>query len=396
MNIVNKIKIFLSCPSDVIKEKKSLIRVINELNRTIGNEKNITLELCQWQTHVVPSMGRPQEIINEQMEPYDIYLGIMWKRFGSSTDIYGSGTQEEFERAYKSWKETNHPKIMFYFNKTPYALNNQEEIDQIKHVVEFQYKMRKLGLYREYNGQEEFENMIREHFILTIMQYGFDMIDQDVSESNNPYLLLRKQKLPIEIVDKLFDDTIILLSMIVEQRDPYRAGHQRQVASLAKYIAENIKLDNKQIAGVYYAGLIHDIGYIYIPLEFIIKPSKLSESEYDLIKVHPSYAYNLLKKTKYPWPIEQIIYQHHERINGTGYPNGLLGDKILVESKVLAVADVLAAMSCHRVYRPAPGIDYALKHIIEEKGILFDELVVEACAKLFHEDKQNFMKVIRY
>jgi HD-GYP domain-containing protein (c-di-GMP phosphodiesterase class II) len=171
----------------------------------------------------------------------------------------------------------------------------------------------------------------------------------------------------------------------VEARDPYTSGHQRRVADLARAIAQEMGLTEDQVDGIRMSGAIHDIGKISVPSEILSKPSKLSDLEFSLIKTHPIVGYNILKDIDFPWPIAEITLQHHERINGSGYPKGISGNEILLEAKILAVADVVEAIASHRPYRPAHTIDVALNEIVQNKGILYDPEVVAACLRVFKE-----------
>jgi len=179
--------------------------------------------------------------------------------------------------------------------------------------------------------------------------------------------------------------TINALSATVEARDPYTAGHQKRVSTLARSIAQEMGLPRETIDIIRMAGTIHDIGKIAVPAEILSKPTRLTPLEMDLLKTHSEAGYEILKDTGLPYPIAEMVYQHHERLNGSGYPRGLKGSEILLESCILAVADVVEAMSSHRPYRPALGIDATLKEIEENKGILYHPEVVDACLKLFKE-----------
>jgi PAS domain S-box-containing protein/putative nucleotidyltransferase with HDIG domain len=174
---------------------------------------------------------------------------------------------------------------------------------------------------------------------------------------------------------------------MVEARDPYTAGHQRRVTDLARAIATEIGLTKDQIEGIRMAGIIHDIGKIIVPAEILSKPSRLSIAEFEIIKTHPQVAHDILKEIDFPWPIAQIVLQHHERMDGFGYPLGIPGPEILMEARVLAVADVVEAMASHRPYRPALGVDKALEEISKGSGKSYDPEVVDACLKLFKEKR---------
>ncbi len=192
-------------------------------------------------------------------------------------------------------------------------------------------------------------------------------------------------ELHVDKLQKALSGTIQVVASTVEVRDPYTAGHQRRVAMLAKAMAEMMALSENQIEGIYMAGVVHDLGKIYVPAEILSKPSRLNDIEFNLIRTHSQVGYDLLKTIDFPWPIAQIVHQHHERLNGSGYPQGLSDEQILVEAKILCVADVVEAMASHRPYRPARGIDLALEHIQEEKNNLYDPLAVDCCMKLFTE-----------
>jgi len=179
--------------------------------------------------------------------------------------------------------------------------------------------------------------------------------------------------------------TIQVMVSAVEARDPYTAGHQVRVADLARAIATEMGLPQEQINGIHMAGTIHDLGKLSIPAEILSKPTKLSENEFSLIKEHSRGGYEILKNVESPWPLAQIVYQHHERMDGSGYPRNLKGNDILIEARIMAVADVVESMASHRPYRPAIGIEAALEEIEKNKGILYDDAVADACLRLFRE-----------
>lgn len=175
------------------------------------------------------------------------------------------------------------------------------------------------------------------------------------------------------------------MARTVEIRDPYTAGHQKQVAGLACAIARELGLSEDNVEGIRVAGIIHDVGKISVPSEILAKPTRLTELEFGIIKTHPEVGYDILKSIEFPWPIAQIVLQHHERMDGSGYLQGLSGEDILLEARILGVADVVEAMASHRPYRAGLGIDKALQEISQNKGILYDSNIVAACIKLFKE-----------
>jgi putative two-component system response regulator len=176
-----------------------------------------------------------------------------------------------------------------------------------------------------------------------------------------------------------FDGIAEAMGLMIEARDPYTAGHQRKVSEIANAVGLELGLPKNQIEGIRVAGLIHDIGKISVPAEILVKPSRLSDNEFLLMKEHPRVGYEILKNIKFPWPIAEAIYQHHERLDGSGYPHGLLAEEILIEAKILAVADVVEATSSHRPYRPSFGVRFALDEITRKQGLLYDREVVNAC-----------------
>lgn len=193
-----------------------------------------------------------------------------------------------------------------------------------------------------------------------------------------------------ERLQKILDGIIQAMALIVEMRDPYTAGHEQRVTKLACTIAKAMGLSEEQIEGIRVSGTMHDIGKMYVPAEILSKPGQISEDEFAMIRTHPNVGHDILKTIEFPWPVAQIVFQHHERMDGSGYPQGLSGKEIMLEARILAVADVVEAMSSHRPYRPALGIGKALKEISMNRGVLYDPKVVDACLKLFTEKEFNF------
>jgi putative nucleotidyltransferase with HDIG domain len=178
--------------------------------------------------------------------------------------------------------------------------------------------------------------------------------------------------------------TVESLSLMVEKRDPYTSGHQKKVCQLACALAEEMNLDEKAKNGIYIASILHDIGKISVPAEYLSKPGTLDPIEFTIIKAHPQIAYDMLKSIDFDSPIARIIQQHHEKCDGSGYPGGLKCQDILLEARIITVADVVEAISSHRPYRPALGIEAALEEVSSNAGKLYDRNVVEVCLELFH------------
>lgn len=200
----------------------------------------------------------------------------------------------------------------------------------------------------------------------------------------------KELKQSFEKLQRILKETAHALAAAIEARDPYTAGHQRRVTKLAIAIAKKMGLSEKQINAIHMTALIHDIGKINAPSEILSKPTRLTKIEFEIIKTHPRVGYNILKEIEFPWPVAEIILQHHERMDGSGYPQGLSDDDIILEARILGVADVIEAMASHRPYRPAQGIDKALEEISQNRGVLYDPKVVDACLKLFTEKGFKF------
>lgn len=186
-------------------------------------------------------------------------------------------------------------------------------------------------------------------------------------------------------LNRALEGTIRAMALAVESRDPYTAGHQQRVAELARAIAEEMELSTEEVQTVHYAGIIHDLGKLSVPAEILSKPTRLTAAEFELIKAHPGTGSEILKTVEFPWPLAKIVLEHHERMDGSGYPLGLSGDAIRMEARILAVADTIEAMASHRPYRPALGIETSLAEIAEKRGTLYDADVVNACVRLFRE-----------
>jgi len=197
-------------------------------------------------------------------------------------------------------------------------------------------------------------------------------------------------KLTLGKLRKAMGATIQAMSLTIETRDPYTAGHQKRVSDLARAIATEMSLSREDIDAIRMAASIHDLGKISIPAEILSKPGKISEFEFRLIQNHPQIGYEILRTIEFPWPIAEIVLQHHERMNGSGYPNGLRGDQIHIIARILAVADVVEAMVSHRPYRSALTLGEAIYEITKNRGILYEPLAVDACKGLFVQGRFAF------
>jgi PAS domain S-box-containing protein len=211
---------------------------------------------------------------------------------------------------------------------------------------------------------------------------------------------IKNQRLLIEhashlsTLEKSLIQTIKAIALSLEKRDPYTAGHMARVAQLSVAIAEELSLSADQINGIRLSATIHDLGKIYVPAEILNRPGELTDPEFEIIKSHPQVGYDIIKGINFPWPIAQIVLQHHERLDGSGYPNGLKGDDILLEAQILSVADVVEAICSHRPYRPALSTESALNVVMKHKGSYYNSKVVDACVKIIKDDGFEFISPI--
>lgn len=219
---------------------------------------------------------------------------------------------------------------------------------------------------------------------LMLSRGNFDQLERLANVDSVTGELIR-QKFLKTLCKTIGCETMEALATIVEFRDPYTASHQQRVTQLACAIAKAMNLPGDEITGLYLAGLIHDIGKVSVPSEILCNPNGLSADEFNIIKMHPTVGYEVLKGLDLPWPIARIVHQHHERLDGSGYPLGLSGEDILLEARILAVADVVEAMASHRPYRPSLGLDRALSEIVKHKGKLYDPDAVDAGLRVFRD-----------
>ena len=213
---------------------------------------------------------------------------------------------------------------------------------------------------------------------------GYRGIARDISERKTAIEAHKKSR---DELHNSLEETVKSLALAAEKRDPYTAGHQMRVDTLACAIATEMGLPEKQIEGLHFAALLHDIGKISLPSEYLAKPARLSAQERAIIKCHTEVGYEILKNIPFPWPVADIVYQHHEHLDGSGYPRGITDKEILLEAKILTVADVVEAMSSHRPYRPSLGLETALDEIRSGRGVFYHAESVDACLRLIAEKK---------
>jgi putative nucleotidyltransferase with HDIG domain len=193
-----------------------------------------------------------------------------------------------------------------------------------------------------------------------------------------------------EKIKRVQENMMLTIARIIGTKDPYIAGHHERVSQLAVAIAREMLIPKEQIEGIRVTSMVHDIGKINVPAEILSKPGKLTDIEFGLIQQHTTTGYEVLKTIDYPWPVAEIVYQHHENIDGTGYPRGLNGEDILIEAQIIRVADVVEAMSSHRPYRAALGLEAAIEELFIGRGKKYNQEAVDACVKIFKEGKFKF------
>ena len=237
----------------------------------------------------------------------------------------------------------------------------------------------------------------RAHMIRELRLYQRNLEDEIIRRTNEVYKELKERKVAEKALKKSYEDlekimsgTLFAFGRLSEARDPYTAGHQKRVSKLACEVGRELGLSEDKCKGIEVAGSLHDIGKINIPSEILNKPGKLTEIEINLIKTHPQIGYEIVKNIPFPWPVSETIIQHHERLDGSGYPYGLKGDEICLYARIIGVVDVVEAMSSHRPYRPALGMDAALSEITQNQNTKYDNEVVNICIKLIQENGFNF------
>ena len=279
--------------------------------------------------------------------------------YGSIEELKNTSIKERYTpKSYAEFQERKQKRLKGEFGPSEYEISIVRKNGEIRHLQVFRKEI-------FWNGKRQSQ-----------------IIYQDITERK---LAEEKLQKTLDSLKKAVGTTIQVLVSALEARDPYTSGHQSRSADVACAIAAEMGLSEETIEGIRMAGTIHDIGKLSIPAEILTKHTKLTDLEYSLIKEHPRCGYEMLKDVESPWALAEIVHQHHERIDGSGYPEQLKGDEILLEARILAVADVVEAMGSHRPYRPSLGIEAALDEIEKNKGILYDSVVADACLKLFRE-----------
>jgi len=382
-----------------LKRSNRALRIISNCNMTLvraTTEKNLLTEICRSITEIggylLAWVGYAEED-EEKMIRIAAHSGKKIQHIKHQKLTWADN------------KDGNNPFGIAIRSKTNYMCPNAEKADKdmivcrelLKHgfkslmVLPLVYGDKILGTLNIHSADTEvFDereiNLLQE--LADDLSYGIQALRAHIARNEASEAL----ELSYEKLRKTLEETVNALASATEKRDPYTAGHQRSVTQLACAIAEEMKMTEEQIEGIRIAGLLHDIGKLSIPAEILSKPGDLSESEFAIIRLHSKIGYDILKTVNFPWPVAQIALEHHERVNGAGYPRGLSGNKVLLESRIMAVADVVEAMSSHRPYRPARTIKETLEEVKKNSGILYDAEVVDICLILFEKKKFRFKR----
>ena len=287
------------------------------------------------------------------------------------------------DKPIKLYKDDHHYHLFFYFEPdeeiTTVHVRDMDKLDKLSAQLKEYAQGLVVNIYELEKAKKKVEihnTELQEQ--VTTRELAEGLLKQSLDNMNR-------------IIYKMID-TISLIGII---KDPYTGMHQHRVAFLSKAIAEEMDLHPEQIQGIYIAAMLHDIGKISIPTEILSKPGKITDAEFELIKSHPKMSYEILKQIEFSWPVAKITLQHHEKLDGTGYPEGISGDDILLEARIITVADIVEAISSHRPYRKGLGIDFAIDVITKGKGTAYDPEVVDTCIKLFREKGYDFEEAMK-
>jgi len=364
-----------------------------------GNEKSIWYEytgkdliaLLDCKHHEVADVFRKS--VKDRRIYKDLDIDVGFQKQDKSHDEISSAWKELREEGKKAGTIEAVYKIAIGHGKTAW-LKDQATIE----VYEQDNICLSLGFMTIVSKEMEAEDKLKKHHDLleTIVQERTaeltklnSKLQQEIEERKRTQKKLGQSYLQLQ---QSLDEIVNAMSLTLEERDPYTAGHQIRTTDLSLAIAREIGLPEHETKGLQMAGLIHDMGKISVPGEILSKPGRLNDAELQLIRRHPQVAYDILSQIDFPWPVGKIVLQHHERFDGSGYPQGLSGEKILLEARILCVADVVETMETHRPYRPSLGRDAALAEITKYRGVLYDPEVVDACLRLFRETDFQYSK----
>lgn len=338
-------------------------------------ELNLTIEMALYKHHAETTLNENRRWLKTTFDSIDDAVittdshGQIKSLNKSACSLMGSGIDSLFGQDF-------HKTVNIIKTETKESINLFSGKDSIIREAVLNGPQGIVPVSVNISGIEEKENVVGKVVVL-----------RDISELKKSEDALKKSLTQLR---RTFDETVVALTAMSEKRDPYTSGHQQRVAELACRIAAKMKLSTEEINSIRIAGILHDVGKISIPAEILSKPTRLTDLEMNLMKTHSEAGYEILKGISFPWPVAQIVLQHHERMDGSGYPNGLSGDEILREARIIAVADVVEAMSSHRPYRAALGLPKAMAEIARGRGTSYDSEIVDACTHLIEEDNFSF------
>jgi len=340
------------------------------IKKEIGDKRGIS-QIYNNLGNICLEVGRQEEALGYRIEALQIdrELDDKWEIANSTYNIAEHYLlRKEHEKAYQ------------------YILESYDLSKDLSNKGLIRDNLHHFSLYYELSGDYQKALKYQRDYSEVAKSMFSEELNEKIAEMQTKYETGKLEDLVAERtleLQKTINGVIRTIALTIEARDPYTAGHQARVADLATEIAREMKLSNEQVEGIKIAGIIHDLGKIKVPDGILGKPGKLTDLEFDIFKTHPQAGFDMLKEIELPWPLAEMILQHHEKMDGSGYPQGLKGDEIMLEARILAVADTVEAMSSHRAYRPALGLDKALNQIKQDKGTLFDPRVVDACLRVF-------------
>lgn len=342
--------------------KKKLLEELAELRQRLARLEESQVWLAHIEEELLSSEQEKSLLLNTLIEPIiylDLDLQIVWANQTAVNSLglsSGQSMQNHFEEI---WSGIHVP-------DPPADAVMDLAIPQEREIISQDGRVWFLRLYPVRDPQGKIKGLLVALLDITTRKLAEEMLQSS-----------------LDSVQKAFQGVVQAMAMAMEMKDLYTSGHQQRVSQLACALAEELALSEDRIEGLRVAGLLHDLGKIAVASEILSKPGKINEYEFAIIKAHPRLGYDILKTIEFPWPVAEIVLQHHERLDGSGYPTGLRGEEILLEAKILGVADVVEAMSSHRPYRPAIGIAQALEEISQKKGLLYEPVVVDSCVRLF-------------
>jgi PAS domain S-box-containing protein/putative nucleotidyltransferase with HDIG domain len=395
---------------DSKKSKDQLLQEVSELRKRVDELEQLRTEGMQDDKRHSGDERKYRGLFNKIGDPILIYDKDTHKFLEcneAATRVYGYSKEElmsmtpfdlhakeDFEKV-KGSLESGPVDVLFtYTHISKYGQRLSVEV--MSDEINYEGHPAWINVVRDVTDRKQAEDSLvhdRDELEQRVKERTYQL--EEINKQMKRELVERKKmeeelKKSFKTLRKTMEGVVHAMAIVVEARDPYTAGHQRRVAALACAIGKEMGLSIDKVEGIRVACLLHDIGKITIPIEILSKPGKLTETEFSFIKKHPQVGFDILKGIEFPWNVAEIVHQHHERIDGSGYPTGLQREGILMEAKILGVADVVEAMSSHRPYRPARGIDKALGEILQNRGVIYEPDVVNACIKIFAEKKFEF------